>query len=408
VRPTQDAVAAVEEPYRRRLREVKFRRLAEEAQSAHLTPPARRTPTQAMLVQKTERLLTVTPQEVLAALSAADRARVTQLRAALRRFDAQKPAALPVAMGLWDGAAIPPRTFVLKRGELGNCGDEVQPGFPAVLAPDNQPVPAAHRRAALADWVASSDNPLTARVLVNRLWQHHFGRGIVPTPSDFGLRGERPTHPELLDWLATEFVQGGWSIKRLHRLILLSAAYRQSSHVSPAARARDPENRLFSRMNRLRLEGEVIRDGLLAVSGRLNRTLGGPGVLPQSPADPRVRGRRSIYLLARRNVRFPFLETFDLPDSTMSCPRRECSVTAPQALTLLNSAEVREAAEALAGQLLRQGDAEPERVRRAYRLALGREPLAQEIHWAREFLRQSPWPELCRALFNVNEFIYVD
>ncbi|MCI0463358.1 MAG: DUF1553 domain-containing protein, partial [Gemmataceae bacterium] len=271
-----------------------------------------------------------------------------------------------------------------------------------------------------AEWLTRPDHPLTARVMVNRLWQHHFGRGIVPTASDFGVRGQPPTHPELLDWLARAFVESGWSVKHMHRLMLLSSTYRQSTQATPEALRKDPDNRLFARMNRLRLEGEVIRDALLAVSGKLNRTMGGPGVFPPLPADAgtvkawpvSLKGedhvRRSVYVFARRNLRFAFLEAFDLPDSNLSCPKRERSTTAMQALVLLNAREAHEAAKALAARLTREARNEEERVALAYRLTLGRLPTMPERELAREFLASSPLTELCRALFNVNEFVYLD
>jgi hypothetical protein len=338
----------------------------------------------------------------------------------LKKFDDRRPPPLPVAMGLQDAAGPPPNTFLLERGELSQRGDEVRPGFPVVLVPDGKSLPEKPgRRAALARWVASPDNPLTARVMVNRLWQHHFGRGLVATPNDFGVRGERPTHPELLDWLASEFVASGWSIKHIHRLMMLSATYQQSTLAKPQAAAAD--NRLFSRMNRPRLEGEIIRDSLLAVSGRLNRAMGGPGVFPPVPAeavqgtqawkaspDPRDHVRRSVYIFARRNLRFPFLEAFDAPDSNLSCPKRERSTTAPQALALLNATDVTEAAKALAARVAAEASSQQERVILAYRLALGRRPSATEMRLAREFLAESPLSELCRVLFNVNEFVYLD
>jgi hypothetical protein len=326
-------------------------------------------------------------------------------------------------MGLREtGRAV--KTFVLRRGELSNPGDEVEPGWPAVLSPGfrAEPAPVTNgRRTALADWLARPDNPLTARVMVNRLWQHHFGRGIVPTPSDFGVRGERPTHPELLDYLATEFVARGWSIKEMHRLMLLSATYQQGTTAVPEALAEDPTNRLFGRMNRLRLEGEAIRDSLLAVSGRLNPRAGGPGVaLPvprealagarevKASADPADHVRRSVYLFARRNLRVAFLEPFDPPDPSQSCPQRERSTTAPQALALLNADDVTAAARALATRLERTVPSPEERITLGYRLALGRRPTDAEASLAREFLRESPLHEFCRALFNVNEFVYLD
>jgi hypothetical protein len=207
----------------------------------------------------------------------------------------------------------------------------------------------------------------------------------------------------------------------MHRLILLSATYQQSTMATPEARRVDPDNRLFSRRNRVRLEGEVIRDSLLAVSGRLNAAMGGPGVFPPVPAeaaqgsqawkaspDPRDHVRRSVYVFARRNLRYPFLEAFDLPDSSLSCPKRERSTTATQALTLLNAADVSEAAKALAARATAGAPTQEERVALAYRLALGRRPTAAELRLAREFLRESPLSELCRALFNLNEFVYPD
>jgi len=240
-------------------------------------------------------------------------------------------------------------------------------------------------------------NPLTARVMVNRVWRHHFGHGIVRTPSDFGVRGEAPSHPELLEWLASEFVRGGWSLKPLHRVMLCSATYQQSTTGSREALKVDPGNRLLARMNRNRLEGEAVRDGMLAIAGRLDRAMGGPGAAKRST-------KRSIYLFARRNLSDPFLGAFDLPDSNLSCPKRECSTTTPQALALLNDGDVADAARALAARLATEQDP----ATAAYRLTLLREPSRDEAEAAREFLKESPLSELCRALFNVNEFVYVD
>jgi hypothetical protein len=430
IRPTQEALARLEEPYRQRLRQARLAKLSDEARAAHQTPPDRRTAAQKELVAKTNRLLVVSPKQVVSAMNDADWAKHRELTRQLKSFDSQKPAPLPVAMGLQDAAGPPPKTFLLERGERGSPGEEVQPGFPVILTPGHKAAPApvephrpttTGRRSALANWVARPDNPLTARVLVNRIWQHHFGRGLVATPSDFGLRGEPPTHPELLDWLATEFVAGGWSLKHMHRLMLTSATYQQASTASPRGRRLDPDNKLLSRMNRLRLEGEIIRDSLLAVGGRLNLKMGGPGVFPPIPPealrgfkgwtasrDPHDHVRRSVYIFARRNLRFPFLEAFDLPDSNLSCPKRERSTTAPQALALLNDADVVEAARALAERVREMGQSDDERIAQAYRLALGRAPSETECRLAREFLREASLGELCRALFNLNEFIYVD
>jgi hypothetical protein len=442
-RPTREAIAALEAPARARLREERLARIADEARAAHRTPPEKRTARQRELVQNTERLLAVSPAQVVAALSKSDQARHSELQKTLKGFDAHRPRPLPAAMGLQDGPGQPPKTFLLDRGELGHPREELAPGFPVILTAGHR-VTAAEvmprqgttgRRAALAEWVVSRDNPLTARVMVNRLWQHHFGRGIVATPSDLGVRGARPTHPELLDWLAVEFMSpspqpfpaggegesGGWRLKRMHRLILTSAAYRQSTQASPEALARDPDNQLFSRMNRLRLEGEVIRDSLLALGGVLQRRMGGPGVFPPAPAeavegakgwkaspDPADHVRRSVYIFARRNLRFPFLEAFDAPDTNLSCPKRERSTTATQALTLLNAEDVARASRQLAARLERAAEGADERAALAFRLVLGRRPTEDEASLAREFLAESPLHELCRALFNTNEFVYLD
>ena len=423
-RPTDEALANVEDPYRKTIHERRFARLSEAAQAAHRTPASERTADQTNLVLETARLLKVSDKEVLDALSDADRTAHQKLKAELKAFDRERPSALPVAIALAKPPGPVPKTHLLERGELSSPGAEMRPGYPIVLVKDRKPVDAVNdgenRRAVLAEWLTRPDHPLTARVLVNRLWQHHFGVGIVATTNDFGFRGAVPSHPELLDWLATEFVRQGWSIKRMHRLILTSAAYQQSTRTGKETLKRDPTNELFSRMNRQRLEGEIIRDSLLAISSRLSPKMGGPGVFPPVPIeatkgainpwivskDPEDHRRRSIYIFARRNLRFPFLEAFDLPDSNQSCPKRDKSVTAPQALALLNAADVVVAAKTAADRLAKESP--EERVRLAYRLILSRPPNPEEESLAREFLRQSPLSELCRAMFNVNEFVYVD
>jgi hypothetical protein len=428
IKPMTDALASVEAPYRHKLHEIKFAKLAEAARVAHTTPAEKRTPAQKELVGSTTRFLTISTKELTAAMTDGDRSRQQQLQQELKKFEHRKPAPLPSAMGLQDGPLA--KTFLLKRGELRNPGDEVQPGWPIILSPGMQEThirvesaspKTTGRRSALAQWIASAENPMTARVLVNRLWQHHFGRGIVPTASDFGVRGQAPTHPELLDWLASEFVARGWSIKAMHKLMLMTATYQQSAAAKPQAAEKDADNQLFSRMNRIRLEGEIIRDSLLAISGQLNRKMGGPGVFPPIPPETKVtvkewkasadsadHVRRSVYIFARRNVRFPFLEIFDLPDSNHSCPKREQSTTAPQALALLNATDVVAAARLLAARLERETPAADQRIDLAYRLVLARRPSPAEQQGARNFLEQSPLSELCRALFNVNEFVYLD
>jgi cytochrome c553 len=396
----------LEAPYRKKLRERKVAKLNDEMRAALATPPEQRNVEQTNLALEVEPMVEVSEKEINDAMTPAERARRKSLQAKL-----PKPPQLPKAATLAPGK--PATTHVLYRGEYSMPREEVTPGFPEVLGART----AGTSRASLADWIASRENPLTARVIANRLWQHHFGRGIVPSPSEFGPRGRAPTHPELLDWLASELVERGWSLKAMHRLILTSATYLQST-ASPHL-ARDPENVHFARMNRLRLEGEAIRDSLLFISGRLNERMFGPGVFPPVPsdvlkgsrgwtvsADPADHSRRSVYIFARRNLRFPFLEVFDAPDSNLSSAERGRSTTAPQSLTLLNAPEVIEAAKALAAKL--ENEPADRRVDLAYRRVLGRLPTGREAAVAREFLSESPLRELCRALFNLNAFVYVE
>ena len=269
--------------------------------------------------------------------------------------------------------------------------------------------------------------------MVNRIWQHHFGRGLVATPSDFGTHGQPPTHPELLDWLASEFIASGWSVKHMHRVILTSQAYQQSSSKEHGAWSMEKSRAeadsmlhaptsMLAGFPRIRLEGEVVRDSLLAISGKLNLQLGGPGVFPPVPKEviegakggwnpndhERDYNRRSLYIFARRNLRFPFLEVFDAPDNNLSCPNRERSTTAPQALTLMNAREVTTASKATADRLRKEARTEPDQIALAYRLILCREPRAEEKAIAQQFLKTSPLDELCRALFNLNEFVYAE
>jgi hypothetical protein len=338
------------------------------------------------------------------------------------------PATIPA---IWNDRAHRTPIHVLKRGAWENKGEPVAPRPPSVLVPDDLAevsADVADPRSRLARWLASPGHPLTARVIVNRLWQHHFGTGLVKTVNDFGTRGDRPSHPELLDWLAATLVENGWRLKPIHRLILLSHTYRQSSHpprsgIEDPSR-QDPENRLLWRFNRRRLEAEEIRDAMLAVSGRLNPRAGGPSVMVpmdraivqalykpsqwQVARDPAEYDRRSIYLIAKRNLRLPFMEVFDAPTLATSCPRREASTHAPQALELLNGRLSNDLAEGFAARLRRETDGVPSQViHRAYLLAIGRPPTPREEVVALEFLRDGPLEEFALALFNLNGFLYV-
>jgi Protein of unknown function (DUF1549)/Protein of unknown function (DUF1553) len=323
---------------------------------------------------------------------------------------------------------------LLSRGDYHAKGQRVGIRPLGVLLPDGAPeLPenTAKPRSELAKWIVDPNNPLTARVMANRIWHYHFGRGIVATPNDFGRAGERPTHPELLDYLANEFVAGGFSVKRIHRLILNSNTYLQSSTppsdsaLKTLALTKDPENILLWRFNRRRLEAEQIRDAILAASGTLNPKQGGPSVMvpieqelvkllykPSQwlPAkDLAEHTRRSVYLIAKRNLRLPFMEVFDAPDLQVSCPRRESSTHAPQALELLNGLFTNEQAEALARRLVAEaGPNQRKQIDLGYRLVAGRPARPKEIQTALEFLKTQPKREFALALLNLNSFLYVN
>ena len=326
---------------------------------------------------------------------------------------------------------IVPETYVLAHGDFRRKGELVKPGFPAALpggSPLDEPegvrfVP--RRRAALAEWLTSAEQPLLGRVMVNRIWQHHFGHGLVRTPNDFGRHGEPPTHPALLDWLALEFAQSGWSVKAMHRKIMLSSTYRLASVASDEQIARDPDNRLLGRMSRRRLDADAIRDSILAVAGTLNLKMGGVGVIPPLsseeilaartprlwPAnpDPSEHVRRSVYLQVKRSLALPMLQLFDAPDTARSCARRETSTVAPQALAMMNSTFVLEQADRFAARLRGlAGEDLGGQLDAGWALALGRAPTDAERQTAWEFLNRTSLPQLCLMLFNMNEFVYVD
>ncbi len=323
------------------------------------------------------------------------------------------------------------QTHYLKRGDPNQKGEVAAPGFLQVLMRDpaqearwrTPPPPGwrtSHQRLGLARWLTDSERGaghLLARVIVNRLWQHHFGRGIVATPSDFGAQGDPPSHPELLEFLASELIRGGWKLKPIHELIMQSAAYRQTSSVDPRNSRLDPGNRWFSRQNRRRLEAEAIRDSILQVSGRLDPTAFGPGTLDDAMT------RRSIYFTVKRSRLVPWMMVFDAPDALSGIAVRPTTTVAPQALLLLNNPQVRLWAEAFARRVTSPEASPAEQVTRAYRLALGRAPDGPELREQEAFLRAQsaryrvagrPDPatvalaDLCHALFCLNEFVVID
>jgi hypothetical protein len=259
----------------------------------------------------------------------------------------------------------------------------------------------------------------------NRIWQGHFGEGIVRTPNDFGRQGDAPTHPELLDWLAVEFAERGWSVKQMHRLMMLSSTYRASSVGDKESLEKDPENHFLSRMNRRRLDADGIRDTVLAVAGTLNLKMGGVGVIPPltreeilaarmpelwpTNPDPSEHTRRSIYMQMKRSLTLPLLQIFDAPDTSASCPRRERSTVAPQALAMMNSEFTVAQAEQFAARIRKQAGENPEAsVEAGWRLALGRAPTPEERQTALEYLKRNSLPRLCLLIFNMSEFIYAD
>jgi hypothetical protein len=272
---------------------------------------------------------------------------------------------------------------------------------------------------ALAKWIGDPRNPLTARVMVNRVWQHHFGRGIVSTPSDFGRNGEPPTHPELLDWLADDFMSHGWRLKRLHRLMVTSYAYRQSSGANPKGMATDAGNLLLWRMPLQRMEAEAIRDAILQTSGKLDRRMGGPSypLFTYNVVNVAIYGplerygpetwRRAVYQQAARSIHDELLSVFDCPESSQRAPRREATTTALQALNLLNGPFMQQQAGFLAERVRHEaGPTREAQVIRAFRLAFGRPPDAEERKAASDLVAAQGLPALCRALMNANEFLY--
>jgi hypothetical protein len=357
-----------------------------------------------------------------------------EIEKSLEALDDRMPPPLESIYSVKDDAQKVSPIKVLFHGDYLNPVATVGARPLGILLPDGAPeapIQTDHPRLKLAEWIASADNPLTARVMANRVWQYHFGRGIVPTPNDFGRMGMRPSHPELLDWLASRFVEGGWKLKPIHRMILLSSAYRQSS-ISPmetAALQKDSEDALLWKFNHRRLEAEEIRDAMLAVSARLNLKAGGPSFLV--PIDPELvlmlkrpqywvptrdkseYDRRTIYMIYKRNLRLPFVEVFDAPDTLLSCARREQSTHAPQALELLNGQTSNQLAAVFAERLLQERATPEERIDYAWRLAAGRAPTAAEKALALKFFAGAPddpvrVKEFALAVFNLNAFLYVN
>jgi hypothetical protein len=445
IREERDRLLA---PVRADARKRALEKFRAEIQQAVLTSPDKRSPYQEQIAAIAEKQLKRAESDALKKLPAAKKKRLDELDKQLAAIPG-RPAAPELVMAVSDVGRAAPPTHRLLGGNWKSPRETIEPAFPVFLgssSPDAslpRQLPSTGRRAALARWLTRPDHPLTARVIVNRLWQHHFGVGLVASSSDFGAQGDPPTHPELLDWLACELTVNNWSLKHLHRLMVTSAAYRQGSRVDPAngthrkALAVDRDNKLLWHARRRRLEGEALRDALLTFSGELNRRAFGPSARPRLPdgvskyawkADEQEvdQHRRSVYLLARRNMRFPLFDVFDLPDMHNSCSRRAQTTTAPQALVLLNGELTRERARKWAQRLLsKHGDDLTAVVLSAYRTAWTRPASADEVRLGLDFLRRqqerlgSPngkgkdarldaVADFCHAVLNSNETLYVD
>lgn len=446
LKPIQDQIAAIEKPYKERLVAEKRAALEPVFASALAKEDKLRSEEEKRVAREAQRMLSVQWDELVASIKPEDKAKRAALRQQMHRINLYEPEPIPKALAVNDVLKPMPLMHVLKGGDPHRLGAEVQPGFLSAVEgssnPQIKPVgESPGRRLALARWLTQPDHPLTARVMVNRLWHHHFGRGIVATPNDFGRNGQQPTHPELLDWLAIELMAGQrdgeterlgdtslsaktkpqfqtWSLKHIHWLMVTSATYRQASTSNPQSALRnpqsiDPDNKLLWRMNRHRLDAEAIRDSVLAANGMLHDQQGGPPI--RVPLDPEVydtiftenepdnlwpvhpdayqHARRSLYLLRKRNVRLPMLAAFDAPDLMSSCGARSVSVHALQSLTLMNSEFMLEQSKALAQRLFKstseiKADREGKMIARLFELALGRPPQANERQMARDFLKE--------------------
>lgn len=464
-RPARDDFYRLTSTARAKAARERRKRFPADVLAAIDTPPDERTALQRQLFFWSDRQITVTERDLLARMSPKDRERLPRLRRKVKALEASRPRP-PITADVMATAEVAgpiPATFLLAGGSYNKPLREVQPGFLSVLSAEAEPaakiVPppsgVTGRRTALARWLTSADNPLVARVFVNRIWQGHFGRGLVDNANDFGTQTAPPSHPELLDWLTRQFVASGWDVKALHRLIMTSEVYRQASYrrradePTPLAATLDGENRLYWNHSRRRLSAEQLRDTILAVSGRLNERLEGPSIRPPLPKSyPKLDGwrvtrsrleqdRRSVYIFAKRNLPFPLLKAFDLPDMHESCARRPNTIIAPQALALFNSEFVVDCGDALARRIVREDISEnwKARIASAYRTVLGRAPQADELADALNFLRtqagrvppeherladegaaaspdetalRTAFADLCHTLLNTNEFLFVE
>ena len=500
IKPITDQIELSEKPFKEKLKEKKLSELDSKYAEALKIPKESRTPEQKEIAKDAERMIDVKYEELLMVMPDEPKAKRAALRRQMHDMVWQEPTPIPKALVVADKLSPIPPAFVFKGGEVHSPIVEVQPNFPKVFLPPNSNetpniIPtksSTGRRTALAKWLTSPDNPLTARVMVNRLWHQHFGRGLVATPNDFGRNGSGVTNQKLLDWLAVEFMNADfglrnaelktaspnenilqkfkpWSMKNIHRLMVTSATYRQSSALTPQSalqnphstlpnpQSLDPENKLLWRANRQRLDAEALRDAILASSSVLNEERGGPSIrVPMEPEvvetifteyepdnlwpvhpDTKQHTRRSLYLLHKRNVKLPMLVAFDTPDLQSVCGARNVSVHSLQALTLMNSQFMQDQSKALARRILGDAKTTQNRLVSLYELTLGRAPRAEEIKAANIFLKEqsailkarkargeeivtfnelpanidpitaAAWVDLCLATLNLNEFVYI-
>ncbi len=427
--PIQKQLRQIEEPYREKAGEIKKAALDPRFLAALNTPEEKRSEQQQRLAQEARKQISPMWYEVVALIPDDRKALRRKLRERMHAVELERPdpAAAAFAVVNRDEA---PTTHILKVGDYRHKQEPVAPAFLSAL--DSFGVEAGHaargRRASLASWLTSPDHPLTARVMVNRIWEFRMGRGLVADPNNFGLLGGMPTHPDLLDFLSRKFIAMGWSVKAVDRMIVLSNAYRLAADAVAATDA-DPDNGLYRQANRKRLEAEVIRDSVLAAAGRLNRALGGKPVRvpieqevydlifteaepdnlwPVTPDESQHR-RRTLYLLNRRTVRLPFLANFDQPDTMMSCAVRSRSTHALQALSMLNGRFMQTESRAFADRLRTECGSDIRcLVNRSYQWTLAREPGNEERRLAEEFLTrgQADLVDYSLAMLNRNEFVY--
>jgi len=373
-----------------------------------------------------EQLAQIPQPEILASLTPEQRAAHEAASARLKRFQEALEAVKPLPVAYAGTRVQPAPTKRLKRGDVTSPDEIVTPGGLSAIVDLNPDfglaadAPEAQRRLRFAEWVADPRNPLPARVMANRVWHYHFGQGLVTTPNDFGVNGARPSHPELLDWLAIQFIKSGWSVKALHRLILNSATYRQASIPNAKAAAIDGDNQLLWRFPPRRLEAEILRDAMLAVSGQINLHIGGPSFRPftvssfnsdfYTPKD--MTGpdynRRTVYRMNVNSGKDPLLDAFDCPDPSVKTPRRGVTTTPLQALALMNNSFVQRQAAQLAERAMKEAnDVLPAAIQSAYRLALGRAATPEESTRAAAAAKERGLSHVCWALLNSTEFVYV-